>query len=158
MADKRSKEQEKAPSPIDDILKAKGGEPFLSHEGSHGILEGDIAPDESPDHFRIYPNPAKKRLYFLVRKEDVQGEVHKWTPDELAQAGFTGQERFRVTLPHDAVVHSVLITPHRIGEQKAGIMSAAADDAATGICGPCRPDLSSPTGCRDDCGRPCDGC
>lgn len=149
--------QQQTKKPLTTILEEKNGTPPLTHEGSDAILEGDIAADHSPDHFRIYPNPTRRHLYFLVHKKDVIGMVHEWTPGELAQGGFAGQQRYRVAVPHGTVVHSVLITSHRMGEGQQNTNAKTAQTAQALACACNGPDPDCAQGCSDTCGN-CSTC
>ena len=130
-------------------------------DGSSAALasfEGDIQPDHESEFFRLYPNPNRKNIYYLILKSEAS-DIYKWTTEELSANGLVGQSRYRINLRHGTLVHLVSITQHRVGEgkkatQKVGSRVQASDDCT--CLGPdsgCSPDAP----CADDCDN-CSSC
>lgn len=126
-----------------EVLK-QGPPPSTTHFGVQ-LIDGTIGPDTSEGFFRVHPNAADKGRYFILRVEDVSGDLHKWTEDELSHAHLVGQERYRIPIRYGAVVHKVVVHTFIARQRRA----------------PSRGDeLCAPTSCQTDadCGSGCRGC
>lgn len=82
-------------------------------------LNGSLE-EHSEDEIRVYPDEWNKRFFYIVKKQDLLGDVYKWTDSEMSFAGFVGQDRYRIALVFGSTIQSVEITIERIGETLAG--------------------------------------
>ena len=98
----------------------QGKPPSTADYGGH-LLEGAVGPDTHEGYFRVYPNGNVKNRYFVLRSEDVAGDVYKWSDAELAHAGIVGQERYRITIKEGAVIHSVVVRTFRLGSTQSDL-------------------------------------
>jgi hypothetical protein len=91
---------------LDQVLAPKA---VNTSSSSHAVvhLNGSIESDHDREYFRLFRQPHNPRAYLLIRKSDVLGELHEWTPDELTSAGFIGAKVFRVPVAHGAQVQAV---------------------------------------------------
>lgn len=125
---------------LNDVLSAKA-----NGSATHKVLfiNGSIEKDESDDHFRVYRDGNNRMAYLVVAKDDVVGDLYRWSDPEIATAGFIGQERFRITVKAGADIEVIKIETHRLGETLAG------DDAQSGprVLGVCRHTGGCSTGC-----------
>jgi hypothetical protein len=80
------------------------------------FIEGQIESDSDPKYFRLYPNGSDRNRYYFVNKTDVQGDIYQWTADEIIQRGFTGQERYRISVKADALLGVITVTVKRASE------------------------------------------
>jgi hypothetical protein len=115
-------------------------QPSTTHFGVH-YLDGAIGPDTSEGFFRVYMNANNKNNYFVLRTDDVVGDLHKWTEAELAHSRIVGQERYRIPIKPGAVVHKV-----RVQTFIAGVRSKTPSPQSD----------CAPTSCNDD--SDCPGC
>jgi hypothetical protein len=86
-----------------------------SDGASISYLHGAIEPDQDPSQFRLYSSPSNKRSFFLMRTNDVVGEVYEWTPDEVAHHGFAGHKMYTLPIKYGCVIQSVAIRNITIG-------------------------------------------
>jgi hypothetical protein len=89
-------------------------------------ISGAIAPDADASKFRLYPNPDNKRMYLLVNREDVVGEVQEWSPEEMANSGVVGVRLYKLWIEMGSLVELIQVEVHRFAE------TIAADGFAIG--------------------------
>ena len=94
--------------------------PLVSHNAASFHLSGHLEADTDPNYVRLYRDAMNKRSYYLINKDDIHEDVHKWTDQELAQGGFFGQSRHRISLRYGTVISAVTVKFHRIGDTIAG--------------------------------------
>jgi hypothetical protein len=113
---------------LDEALKGSPKPKASDHAVT--FLHGAIDSDSDDDYFRLYRHPQNRRSYLLIRKEDVDGETHKWSDQEMAHAGFVGASMHTVPLKVGAHIHAVAVRMFRAGEPITGVSrtSKQADD------------------------------
>lgn len=72
--------------------------------------------DATSGLFRLYTIPDNRRTYWLIREEDVVGDVHVWTDDELAKHGHIGIKVFKLAVKAGAHIQIVSSRGERLGE------------------------------------------
>lgn len=102
---------------VSDVLN-QAGKPATS---DYGVVtfNGAIGPDTDERCFRVYQQGANKGRYFILRVEDVVGDLHKWTDAELAHSQFVGQERYRIPVRHGAIAHTIRVRTFIVGAPRA---------------------------------------
>ena len=100
---------------LNSILTQKDARVPTTQEHGTVYLHGAVEPDHDETMFRLYPDPSDRRSFFIIRREDVGGDFHEWSKEELIQAGFVGAKVFRVPLKHGTVVQSVSVKIQKIG-------------------------------------------
>jgi len=119
-----------------EISLAKALRGMISSAAARDLiyLEGDLEPDHDKDRFRLYPDAINRMQYFVIRKDDVKGEIYEWEKDELAAAGRPGQTRYRIPLDAKATVQWVSVWSGRLdvmADRRPA--SGFAEVAATGL-------------------------
>ena len=94
--------------------------PLISSYPGNFHLSGHLEPDTDPNFVRLYRDAMNKRSYFLIKKEDIEGDIYRWTDQELSQAGFLGQARYRISVKYGTVISSVRVKFLRVGDTIAG--------------------------------------
>lgn len=81
--------------------------------------------EENANYFRIYPNPRKRNKFFRVRVEDVVGDVHQYSNEQIQNAGVSPRYGFtpynEVSVFQVPVKHGVKIEFITIHEAEAGV-------------------------------------
>src|SRR5947208_1198823 len=83
-------------------------------DGDTVFLHGAIKADHDPALFRLYRNPNNLGAYFLIRKEEVRGDLHQLTKEDLIGSGFVGFDVFRVPLRSGATIQTVVISTEKV--------------------------------------------
>lgn len=100
---------------LDEALKASvKTTPVSDH--AVAFIHGSIETDSDSRYFRLYRHPENRRSYLLIKKDDVAGELHKWSPEEMSHAGFVGSSIHSVPLNIGTQIHAVSVRAHRFGE------------------------------------------
>ncbi|MEK6558065.1 MAG: hypothetical protein AABZ14_07180 [Candidatus Margulisiibacteriota bacterium] len=99
---------------------AKHAEKPRSTECEVLFLNGVVEQDYEDQLFRLYGEPLNHRSFFLIKKEDVCGEIYEWTQQECLMNGVIGAKMFRVPLRAGTEVMFVNISLQKIGETISG--------------------------------------
>lgn len=97
-------------------------------------LQGVLEKDHDVELFRLYPEPGNYGSYFLIRTDDVAGELKELNRDELLRAGVVGMRVFLVPLRSGTRLLSVEVTRERLGESVEGLSSARLEPVASSGC------------------------
>ncbi|MDY0952078.1 hypothetical protein SOM37_24880 [Bacillus thuringiensis] len=87
-------------------------------------FNGVIDKDTNEDYFRIYPDPRNKKHYLRVKKDDIDGEIHEYTTDNLKDAklipalGLTPHNEFilhQVPVKHGVEIDCISVEKAKVG-------------------------------------------
>lgn len=100
---------------VDEVLAhAKAAVSAVDHKVL--FMNGSIEADHDGSLFRLYPDPADRRSYYVLKRADAVGDLHEFSQEEMVQAGFVGAKLFRVALRASCEVQAVSVIVHRLGE------------------------------------------
>ncbi len=111
---------------LDEVVGATKQAPTAEYDLYY--LDGVVRPDADSDYFRLYPASGAHRVYYLIRKADVAGDLVAWTKEQLMRVGAVGEEqRYRVPLQGSAEILKVQVTCSRVRALPEGSPHLARD-------------------------------
>jgi hypothetical protein len=79
----------------------------VGHDHEIMFLSGQVEPDHDGECFRLYRNPANRRAYALIRKDQVAGDIYQWAEPEMVRHGYTGAKIYRIPLKKGTFITEV---------------------------------------------------
>jgi hypothetical protein len=89
-------------------------------------VEGAITAHADGTSVRIYPDVKNKRVYWLVDKADIVGDLIAIANEHLSLRGLSQYKLFSIPIRHGAHIQTVVIEYHRLGETLSPIYRPAA--------------------------------
>ncbi|WP_299367203.1 hypothetical protein [Winogradskyella sp.] len=133
---------------INEILETKS---FREMDNELDIfkVDGFISSDSNEDYFRLYPAETDKKHYYLIKKDDIAGEIYEWTTEEKSKQLFIDQPRFRIPLKIGTEIIEVKMSTMKVGVKGE---DASAKACCKTSCSGTKPDGSSWTSSCGTCG------